>query len=366
MNIHTMARFAAEANCYCKNINKASIIENFTMKKEAAFWKATTNDMVQCVLCPHHCIITPEKYGICGVRKNEHGKLFTLIYAACSSIADDPIEKKPLYHFYPGSLVLSLGSVGCTFRCDHCQNYHISMARPQESSLQDILPEKVSEIALDHGCRGVAWTYNEPTIWHEYTLDAAKLVKKAGLYTVYVTNGYIEKEPLEEIAPYLDAMNIDVKAFHDEFYKTVCKARLAPVLQTCERAKRLGIHLELTYLIIPGYNDAAQEISEFCQWIGERLSTDTPVHFSRFHPEYKMTDRKATPTSTLLSSYKIAKEAGLQFVYLGNMAHGDYDNTVCPSCKNLLIERYGFSAQINGLTNEKCTKCDAIIPIKIA
>jgi len=365
MNILTVASFGTEENLYCKNINKDSIIEIPNMKKEAAFWKTIKNDMVQCTLCPHHCIIAPEKLGFCGVRKNERGKLFTLIYGACSSIADDPIEKKPLYHFFPGSLVFSLGSVGCTFRCDHCQNYHISMARPDELSLQYIPPEKVSEIAIDHGCRGVAWTYNEPTIWHEYTLDAAKLVKNAGLYTVYVTNGYIEKEPLEEIAPYLDAMNVDVKAFHDEFYRTVCKAKLIPVLQTCERAKKLGIHLELTYLVIPGYNDTTHEIIEFCQWIGEKLGTDTPVHFSRFHPDYKMTHVKTTPTSTLLSSYKIAKEAGLQFVYLGNIAHGDYDNTFCPSCKNLLIERYGFSAQIKGLIKGKCSRCGVTIPLTI-
>ena len=365
MNIRTVACFGTEANSYCKNINKASFIENLGMKKEAAFWKPTKNETVQCLLCPHHCIISPEKRGICGVRKNEHGKLFTLIYGSCSSVAGDPIEKKPLYHFYPGSLVLSLGSVGCTFRCDHCQNYHISMASPDEISLQDIPPEKVGEIAIDHGCRGVAWTYNEPTIWHEYTLDAAKLVKKAGLYTVYVTNGYIEKEPLEEIAPYLDAMNIDVKAFHEQFYRTVCKAKLAPVLQTCERAKKLGIHLELTYLVIPGLNDDAYEIAEFCQWIGEKLGTNTPVHFSRFHPDYKMTHVQATPIITLHSSYKIAKEAGLQFVYLGNIAHGDYDNTLCPSCKSLLIERYGFSAQVKGLTKNKCTRCGATISLKM-
>jgi pyruvate formate lyase activating enzyme len=366
MNIRTEVFFATTANSYCKNINKVSFIENPRMKKEAVFWKPIKNEKVQCLLCPHHCIIVPEKRGICGVRKNEHGKLFTLIYGACSSVANDPIEKKPLYHFYPGSFVLSLGSVGCTFRCDHCQNYNISMASPEEMSLQDIPPEKVSEIAKEHGCGGVAWTYNEPTIWHEYTLDSAKLVKNAGLYTVYVTNGYIEEEPLEEIAPYLDAMNIDVKAFNDEFYKKICKARLAPVLQTCEHVKKLGIHLELTYLVIPGFNDTDQEIKEFCQWIREKLSTDTPLHFSRFHPDYRMTDITATPTSTLLSCYKIAKEAGLQFVYLGNIAHSDYDNTYCPSCKNLLIERYGFSAQIKGLTKERCTRCGAIIPLKLA
>jgi pyruvate formate lyase activating enzyme len=333
------------------------------MEKEAAFWTPAKNKSVQCFLCPHHCVITPEKHGICGVRKNENGKLYSLIYGICSSVADDPIEKKPLYHFYPGSTVLSLGSVGCTFRCEHCQNYSISMAGPQDMSLQEIPPEAVVDIAKDHGCRGVAWTYNEPTIWHEYTLECAKLVKKAGMYTVYVTNGFIEAEPLKDIAPYLDAMNIDVKAFTEAFYKKTCKARLEPVLATCELAKQLGIHLELTYLVIPGLNDDPGEIKKFCEWTAEKLGTTTPVHFSRFHPDYHLNTIPPTPTSTLLAIHTIAKTAGLQYVYLGNIPHSDYDNTLCPSCKNLLIERHGFSADIIGLQKGKCNKCGAAIPI---
>lgn len=329
------------------------------------FWKPRTDKTVQCLLCPHHCVIAEEGRGICGVRKNEHGKLYSLIYQACSSIADDPIEKKPLYHFYPGSFVLSLGSVGCTFKCDHCQNYHISMGRPEEISLQEIPAETVSQIAVDHRCRGVAWTYNEPTIWHEYTMEAARCVKQAGLYTVYVTNGYIEEEPLKEIAPYLDALNIDVKAFHEEFYKKICKARLAPVLQTCERAKQLGIHVELTYLVIPGMNDDVFEIKKFCQWIVENLGVDTPLHFSRFHPDYKMTNIQATPLDILLRCHAIAKEENLQFVYLGNIAHGDYDNTYCPRCKNLLVERRGFSARITGLSQGKCSVCNSTMPFRM-
>ncbi len=334
------------------------------MKKEALFWKQLQNNTVQCLLCPHHCIIPADKQGICGVRTNEQGRLYSLIYQACSSIAADPIEKKPLYHFFPGTRVLSLGSVGCNFRCDHCQNYHISLAHPDDVPLQDIPAEALPEMAREHGCRGVAWTYNEPTIWHEYTLEAAREVKKADLYSVYVTNGYIEEEPLKEIAPYLDALNVDVKAFHEEFYKKVCRARLAPVIQTCERAKDLGMHLELTYLVIPELNDDIKEIKEFCGWIVEKLGSDTPVHFSRFHPDYKMKDMQATPTSTLLNCHTVAKETGLQFVYLGNIAHGDYDNTYCPSCNALLVERVGFSAHLRGLTEGRCSQCHASIPIR--
>ncbi len=335
------------------------------MKKEASFWKPLKNQTVQCFLCPHHCVIAPGKNGICGVRTNENGTLFSLIYQACSSIAADPIEKKPLYHFHPGSLVLSLGSVGCTFRCDHCQNYQISMARPEEQMLRELPAEQLRMVASKQGCEGVAWTYNEPTIWHEYTREAAQKVKDAGLYTVYVTNGYIEEEPLKDIAPYLDAMNIDVKAFREEFYKKTCKARLAPVLQTCERAKKLGIHLEITYLVIPGHNDASDEMKEFCHWVAEKLGVDTPVHFSRFHPDYSMTDVPMTPLSTLLTCHSMAKDAGIQYVYLGNIGHGDYDNTYCPSCKNLLVERYGFSAHIKGLAQGTCSRCGASIPIRM-
>jgi pyruvate formate lyase activating enzyme len=365
MNIRIVACCEMRVGFFYKNINKASFIEKTAMKKEAAFWKPVKDQVVQCQLCPHHCMIAPEKRGICGVRKNEQGRLFTLIYQACSSIAADPIEKKPLYHFYPGSLVLSFGSVGCTFRCDHCQNYHISMARPEDQTLRDIPADTVAQLAVDYGCKGVAWTYNEPTIWHEYTREAAIVAKGAGLYTVYVTNGYIEEEPLREIAPHLDAMNVDIKAFHEEFYRTICKAKLAPVLQTCERAKKLGIHLEITYLVIPGFNDDLKEIKEFCQWTGEKLGTDTAVHFSRFHPDYRMTHVPATPLHTLLSCHRIAKEAGLQFVYLGNITHGDYDNSYCPSCKNLLIERHGFSATIKGLVQGRCSRCNVSLPFRM-
>jgi len=365
MNTRIEACSGTAVNSPYKNINKASLIENPAMKKEALFWKPMKNKTVQCFLCPHHCTIAPEKTGVCGVRKNESGKLFSLIYQACSSVAVDPIEKKPLYHFHPGSRVLSLGSVGCTFRCDHCQNYQISMAHPEGQILREIPAEQLSMIATKQDCAGVAWTYNEPTIWHEYTSEAAKKVKDAGLYTVYVTNGYIEEEPLKQLAPYLDAMNIDIKAFHEEFYRKTCKARLAPVLQTCERAKTLGIHLEITYLVIPGHNDAQGEITKFCQWVGEKLGGDTPVHFSRFHPDYNMTDVPATPLNTLLACHTIATDAGLRYVYLGNIGHGDYDNTYCPSCKTLLIERYGFSANIKGLNKGTCSRCGAVIPVRI-
>ena len=333
------------------------------MKVEAKFWETKDNNKVQCLLCPHNCLINDNNTGICGVRKNEGGTLYSLIYNSCSSIAEDPIEKKPLYHFFPGSIALSLGSIGCNLTCDHCQNYSISRASPNSRFLKDVSPETSIDLAKNHGCKGISWTYNEPTIWHEYTIDSTKLAKKAGLYTVYVTNGYINEEPLKELSTNLDAMNIDVKAFNNGFYKNICKAKLQPVLETCKIAKNLGIHIEITYLVITGLNDSIEEIRKFCTWVVENLGENTPVHFSRFHPDYKMIDIQATSIDLLLKIYDISKDEGILFPYIGNVPHGKYENTYCPSCGNKIVERYNFSSNIVGLKNNICTRCSQIIPI---
>lgn len=333
------------------------------MKKEAMFWKSVSNDDVQCLLCPHMCGIKNKEVGICGIRKNENGVLYSLTYALCSAISDDPIEKKPLNHFYPGSTVLSLGSVGCNFSCLHCQNYSISTAKPDQLSLTELLPQNAVDLAKSHNCKGIAWTYNEPAIWFEYSFDVAQLAKKYDLYTVYVSNGYINKEPLEKIAPFLDAINVDVKSFSDDFYNKVCKARLQPVLDTCENAKRLGIHIELTYLVIPDKNDSLQEISKFCVWVIESLGKDVPIHFSRFQPLHQMKDSLQTPITTLKKCYEIAKKKGLNFVYIGNIIDESFESTMCPFCHSVLIKRHGFFTEIVGLRDKKCIQCNAKIPI---
>ena len=333
------------------------------MKKEAKFWNSIEDNRIQCRLCPHQCKINENKRGICGVRQNENGKLYTLIYGSCSSVAVDPIEKKPFYHLYPGTNAFSLGTVGCTFKCEHCQNYTISTAQPEDVHLEEILPKKAVELAKQYGCKGIAWTYNEPTIWHEYSYDSAKLAKKEGLYTVYVTNGYINEDPLREISPYLDGINIDIKAFNEDFYKKICGGGLEPVLKTCTLTNELGIHLELTYLVLPNYNDSNGEIQRFCNWVKDKLGEDVPLHFSRFHPDYKMRNEQLTPVKTLLNAYEIAKKTGISYVYLGNVPQGEYENTICPNCGNLLVKRYGFSAIIEGLKNDKCSKCGIKIPI---
>ena len=333
------------------------------MEKVARFWETIDNKKVQCDLCAHRCKIKEDEFGICRVRKNIDGKLFTLIYGSCSSMAADPIEKKPLYHFHPGTNAFSMGTVGCNFKCEHCQNASISTASTDYFSLRDITPEDVVKLARNSDCQGISWTYNEPTIWHEFAFDASVVAKKAGLYTCYVTNGYMTEEALHDISPYLDAMNVDVKAFNNDFYKKVCKARRQPVLDTCELAKKLDIHIELTYLVIPGFNDSTDEIKQFLKWVIEKLGNDTPVHFSRFHPDFKMTNVPMTSIETLLKIYDLAKAEGILYPYLGNVPHGDYENTYCPKCGNVCIERYGFSTTLN-VNNGKCAKCGSSLSVR--
>jgi len=333
------------------------------MMKEASFWKK--NEHVHCLLCPHECIIAEKKRGICGVRENKEGKLYSLIYASCSSAYPDPIEKKPLFHFHPGTRAFSLGTVGCNFRCLHCQNYNISQAKPEEYPLTEILPEDAVRKAKKAGCEGIAFTYNEPTIWWEYTYDTAKMAKKEGLYTAYVTNGFINEEAINEISPYLDAANVDIKSMSEDFYKKICKAKLQPVLDACKIYKEKGVHVEVTYLVIPGKNDGEEEIKKFCQWVINELGKETATHFSAFYPHYKMMDIPPTPFQTLLHIYNTAKKEGILYPYLGNVPHGEYENTICPICGNKIIERHGFSAKIVGLKDKKCNKCGGKIPIVV-
>ena len=333
------------------------------MEREAKYWEKK-NGSIKCLLCPHECIIGEGKRGICGVRENKNGKLYTLIYASASSAYPDPIEKKPLFHFYPNSLVYSLGTVGCNFKCLHCQNYTISQVKPEEYFLEEMLPENVIERAKKC-CNGIAFTYNEPTIWFEYAYDVAKLAKKNDLYTVFVTNGYINEEPLKEISKYLDAANIDVKSLSNEFYKEICKAKLEPVLHACKLYKEKGLHVEITYLVIPTKNDSMDDIKKFCRWIMEEFGEEQVIHFTAFYPNYKMLHLPPTSFRKLLEIYNVAKKEGMQYVYLGNVPHGDYENTYCPNCGNLLIERHGFSAKIRGLEGNTCKKCKWKIPIVI-
>lgn len=332
--------------------------------KEASFW-AREGDKVRCSLCPHRCSIADGKRGLCGVRENRKGTLYTLIFGKASSIHPDPIEKKPLYHFLPGTTAISFGSIGCNLFCMHCQNWSISKAKYGQIELIDITPEDVVRYARDAGARSVSWTYNEPTIWHEFTSAASKAAHGAGLKTNYVTNGYINEEPLRELKGVIDAMNIDVKAFSEGFYKRVCGGRLAPVLRACEVAYEIGIHVELTYLVIPEHNDTDVEISGFCRWAADSLGKKVPVHFSAFHPDYKLTSVPKTSEKTLLNAYDLAKKAGLEFVYLGNIWAGDRDDTYCPKCGTKVIDREGFSIRKTKLKGDKCGSCGASLNLVV-
>ncbi len=332
--------------------------------REAMLYKReneNVNAKVRCNVCAHQCLIPEDGFGICRTRQNRAGKLYTLIYAEASSINADPVEKKPLYHFYPGSYVFSLGTISCNFHCKHCQNWGISTARWGDIQTFAISPEEAVRRAKQAHCDGIAWTYNEPTIWFEYTYDCARLAKAEGLYTVYVTNGYISEEALNEIAPFLDAVNVDVKAFSDSFYKRVCGARLEPVLETCKRVLDKQIHLELTYLIIPGYNDTREEIRQFADWVAG-LSTAIPLHFSRFYPAHLMLDVPPTRIETLEMAHELAKDAGIEYVYLGNIPGHQYENTYCPGCGELLILRMDYRVK-RRIRSPRCPACGRDINI---
>jgi pyruvate formate lyase activating enzyme len=332
------------------------------MDIESFLYDKLEEKKVKCKTCSWRCLIKDKKRGFCGVRENRDGSLYALNYGLVSSANVDPIEKKPLFHFYPGSSVFSLGTVGCNFRCLHCQNFTISQAPLEEyTKLAEYSPKQAVNMAVEYGCRGIAWTYNEPGIWFEYTYDSAKLAKAQDLYTVYVSNGYMTKEALDMISPFLDAVNIDVKGFTDEFYKKLCKTRLKPVLETVRYAHKLGIHIELTYLLIPTYNDSKDEILKFVKWVAE-IDNNIPVHFSRFHPDYKLTDVPVTPTETIEDAWQLAKES-LNYVYIGNVPGHKGENTICPECNSLLVERVGYTTRIKGLTGSKCIKCGLDVPI---
>ena len=328
------------------------------MIKEAMLYEKLGDGKVQCNLCAHRCRISPDKRGFCAVRENRDGTLYTLNYNVVSSEALDPIEKKPLYHFYPGTSVYSLGTIGCNFRCKHCQNWTISQISIDEANAVEMSQEMAVRRAVASGARSIAWTYNEPTIWFEYTYDCARLAKKKGLATVYVTNGYITPEALETIAPYLDAFRVDIKAFTEDFYRDIASAKLAPVLESAKLARELGMHVEVVNLVIPTLNDSENEIRAMSKWIYENLGADTPVHFTRFHPYYKLQDIRSTPLETLEMAYSIAKEEGMRYVYIGNVPGNGHEHTFCPECGELLIKRGMFGVESYELTDGRtCPRC---------
>jgi pyruvate formate lyase activating enzyme len=329
---------------------------------EALQYQKIEDTAVKCSLCSHRCTIRDGKHGICGVRINREGTLFAATYGKISAEAVDPIEKKPLFHFLPGTTSYSLGGVGCNFHCKHCQNWHISAATIENGIMRDLAPDEGVERALMQGCASISWTYNEPTIWHEYALDMGKRARESGLGTVYVTNGYITEEALRELSPMLNAFRVDLKAFSDSFYREVCGAHLQPVLDATVLAKELGMHIETVTLVIPGLNDSMEEMESIIRWVLEHLGPDTPMHFTRFHPDYRMLDRKSTPVETLERIYERARHLGIRFPYLGNVFGHEYENTFCPVCGSLLVERTAYTLRFRELEGKKCAECGESIP----
>ncbi len=318
---------------------------------------------LQCRLCPHNCVLENTKVGKCRVRKNIDGILYSLGYGIIPSIAFDPIEKKPLYHFYPSKLILSVGSFGCNFKCGFCQNWEISQVGVDESNnSQVIIPEVLLEYSNREDNIGISYTYNEPLINFEFVLDTARLFHSNGYKNVLVTNGYINKEPLYELLPYIDAANIDLKSFNNEFYREICGGNLKFVLQTIEIMLKEKKHIELTTLVIPNLNDSETEIKDIVNYVSS-LSKDIPLHFSRYYPMYKF-NLPPTDIATLVKIYDIAKEK-LNYVYLGNVLDEKYNSTYCPNCKKLIIRRVGYSVSIVGLNNKKCKYCGCEIAIVV-
>jgi pyruvate formate lyase activating enzyme len=324
---------------------------------EARLYQKEEDRSVRCAVCAHRCHILPGKHGICGIRVNREGILDAAAYGLISAEAIDPIEKKPLYHYLPASLSYSLGGVGCNFQCPHCQNWHISRADLESGLLRPLSPEEGVKRALSGRCESVSWTYNEPTIWHEYPRDMGLLARKKGLGTIYVTNGYMTEETLQDLSPMLQAFRVDLKAFTDEFYRKFCKGKLQPVLDATRIAHELGMHIETVTLVIPGVNDTLEEMEGLITWVRDNLGPQTPMHFTRFHPDYKMTDTIPTPIATLERIHARAKELGMRFPYLGNVPGHPAENTLCPVCGALLIERSGFRTIIRNLKDTSCASC---------
>ena len=321
---------------------------------EALLYQKLDNGQVRCYLCAHRCLIDKGKKGFCQVRENRDGRLYSLVYGRSISQGIDPIEKKPLYHFYPGSRSFSIATPGCNFRCDWCQNWEISQL-PREQHFfgaREYSPEEVVFAAQQSGCRTIAYTYTEPTIFFEYSYDIARLAREAGLANIYVSNGYMSAEMLELFHPWLDAANIDLKAFRDETYRKYVGARLQPVLESLKKIHDYGIWLEVTTLVIPGVNDDPQELQEIAEFIATELGAETPWHVSRFYPTYKMDRMPPTSPATIRQAVEIGRKAGLKYVYPGNLA-GE-TNTCCPACGKLLIQRSGFGIGGNQVDRNGC------------
>jgi len=342
--------------------------------QRALFYEEIVNGrgekLCRCLLCPHLCVISNGNSGVCGTRMNINGVLTSVSYGKLCSLCIDPIEKKPLYHFYPGSKILSIATAGCNLRCLNCQNWSISQSSPLMTDNYEMSPEDVVKVALRDNIPAIAFTYTEPTVFYEFMIETAKLARKSGIRTAIVSNGFINEKPLLELCEYLDAANIDLKAFDNEIYRNLSGGNLQPVLNTLSLLKRRGVWLEITNLVVPGYTDSLPKIREMCNWLSGNGFKDTPLHFSRFFTAYRLKDVAPTPVFTMKEAAKVAVEAGMRYVYLGNLQTDKFRDTTCPHCSVVLIKRAAYnitginitasgnSSQVYG----KCNFCGALIP----
>jgi len=325
----------------------------------ASYWEKLKNSVVQCRLCPRRCVIQNGMRGFCTARINKDGTLYSLGYGKPVALNIDPIEKKPFFHVSPGARVYSLAAAGCNMRCLFCQNWQISQAKPDEIGSYSMSPGEVVDAAIKNDCRFIAYTYTEPTVFYEYMLDIAKIARQKGIKNTMHSCGYINPEPLKELLKYMDAVNIDLKGFDEEFYRKMgAFAELQPVLDTLKTIKEQGVWLEVTNLVIPGQNDNPDEIRKMCVWIRENLGDEVPLHFSRFMPSFKLANLPPTPVEKLEEAYKIARSAGLKYVYIGNLPVGyPQENTYCPNCGKLLVARAGYEINEINIKDGKCGYC---------
>ena len=329
---------------------------------EASFYEPLAGKKVRCTLCPRRCVVSDVQRGYCGVRENRNGKYYTLVYGRPCAMHMDPVEKKPFFHVYPGSKAFSIATVGCNIECKFCQNWDISQANPDDVTTAYYSPEQIARMAKQSKARTIAYTYSEPTIFYEYLRDCAKAGLDQGIESIMVSNGFISAQAQKELFPILKAIKIDLKAFTQSFYTDICDGYLQPVLDTLKRLRDSGVWYEIVVLLIPTLNDSEDEIKRMTEWIVKELGIDVPVHFSRYHPMYKIRNIPPTPVKTLHRARQIALENGCHFVYIGNVPVKDAQYTFCPSCKAVLIRRYGYRILENAIENGKCKFCGAKIP----
>jgi pyruvate formate lyase activating enzyme len=329
---------------------------------EARYYNKREGGGVECILCPRRCYITDLERGYCGVRENRGDVYYTLVYGLPCAVNIDPIEKKPLFHFYPGTVAFSLATAGCNSNCKFCQNWDISQSRPEQTSNIDMPPAEIVDICIARSVPTIAYTYSEPIIFYEYMYDTAEMARKKSVKSVMITGGYIEKKPLVDLLGVLDAVKVDLKAIREDYYKDIVDAELKPVLDGLVEIKKAGVWLEIVYLVVPTLNDSDTEFRELARWIKENLGVDTPLHFSRFHPEYLLKNLPPTPQKTLEKAHEICRAEGLEYVYLGNLPGHAAESTYCPACGNILIERRGYRIYQYNLKGTHCSFCNREIP----